>query len=142
VYGTIVVNANKTIDSEDKLKLDIISNLSKRLIHDNKEYIFLRLREFGDNLVSTIDSGLLGTCCGLIKFHKGYQYSSKCDGSTVIQKVGSCCRCSNNYCKTSYYPRLDVASIMLITDSSIQYALLGRKMYMANGTLFNIIWTR
>ena len=89
------------------------------------------LREFGDRLTSEIDAGILATANGLVEFHKSHKFCSYCGSRTVPQKAGACRRCVN--CERSVYPRLDIATIMLITSSCGQYALLGRKRQWPKG---------
>ena len=82
------------------------------------------LREFGD-LLEVNDAGILATANGLIEFHKSHPFCQRCGAATVPVKAGASRRCTE--CRTSTYPRIDVASIMLITSPCEQYALLGRK---------------
>ena len=116
--------------------------------HDGKNYFVVRLekddlimkgerqdmkplREFGDRLASSVDAGILATANGLVEFHKSHGFCSSCGGETMIAKVGACRRCLD--CKRSVYPRLDVATIMLVTSPCNQYALLGRKAAWPSG---------
>lgn len=89
------------------------------------------LREFGDNLESRTEATLLGTANGLVEFHKSHKFCSKCGGATVTSKAGACRRCES--CRSSVYPRIDGAAIMLITTQCKQYALLGRKSKWPTG---------
>lgn len=89
------------------------------------------LREFGDRLASKMDSGILATANGLVEFHKSHWFCSYCGSKTLPQKAGACRRCVG--CQKSVYPRLDVATIMLILSPCGEYALLGRKPKWPNG---------
>lgn len=89
------------------------------------------LREFGDRLESTVDAGILATANGLVEFHKSHPFCSQCGSRSVIAKAGACRRCQG--CKKSCYPRIDLASIMLITSSCSNHALLGRKKAWPKG---------
>ena len=89
------------------------------------QYQFLPLREFGDKIESSVLAGLLATANGLREFQIRNQYCTYCGSKTYVANVGGNRKCST--CSKSVYPRIDVASIMLITDSTNQYALLGRK---------------
>lgn len=89
------------------------------------------LREFGDRLESTIDAGILATANGLVEFHKSHPFCSQCGSKSVIAKAGACRRCSG--CNKSTYPRIDLASIMLITSACGTYGLLGRKKAWPKG---------
>lgn len=87
------------------------------------------LREFGDRLSSSTDAAILATANGLVEFHDSHPYCSKCASPTISARAGACRKCAG--CKTSHYPRIDVASIMLITCGN--YALLGRKANWPKG---------
>ncbi|KAG7372476.1 NAD+ diphosphatase [Nitzschia inconspicua] len=92
---------------------------------DSSSIDFKALREFGDALESQEDAGILATAQGLVEFHKSHPFCSLCGGATQPVKAGACRKCAD--CRKSVYPRLDVASIMLITSPCHQHALLGRK---------------
>lgn len=87
--------------------------------------MFLPLREFGDRLTNTVDAGILATAQGLVEFHLSHGFCSRCGSPTSSRKAGASRACVS--CRRSVYPRLDVASIMLITSPCGNYALLGRK---------------
>eukprot|EP00977_Amphora_coffeiformis_P009556 scaffold2204_cov166-Amphora_coffeaeformis.AAC.16 len=89
------------------------------------------LREFGDLLESVHDAGILATANGLIEFHKSHPFCHRCGAATISVKAGASRRCTG--CNASTYPRMDVASIMLITSPCEQYALLGRKTNWPSG---------
>jgi NADH pyrophosphatase NudC (nudix superfamily) len=83
------------------------------------------LREFGDVLESSVQAALLATSNGLVEFHKSHPFCSKCGSNTRSSQAGASRKCT--HCGASVYPRMDVASIMLITSPCEQFALLGRK---------------
>lgn len=86
------------------------------------------LREFGDSLASSLDAAVLATANGLVEFHKSHGYCSSCGEATKPSKAGSCRTCSNEGCVRSVvYPRIDSATIMLVTSPCEGWALLGRK---------------
>jgi len=87
--------------------------------------LLLPLREFGDRLTNTVDAGILATANGLVEFHLSHGFCSRCGSPTASRKAGASRACVS--CRRSVYPRLDVASIMLITSPCGNYALLGRK---------------
>lgn len=91
----------------------------------------LPLREFGDRLHNGTDAALLATANGLVHFHQSHGFCSRCGNPTVSYKAGTCRRCTQ--CLRSIYPRLDVASIMLVISRCHQYALLGRKANWPKG---------
>mmetsp|Transcript_6820 Transcript_6820/g.7413 ORF Transcript_6820/g.7413 Transcript_6820/m.7413 type:complete len:444 (+) Transcript_6820:79-1410(+) len=100
---------------------------------------FLQLREFGDRIPTSEDAAIHSTANGLIEFHLSHKYCSKCGSSTSLRKAGASRLCSNHKsmggsCSApSVYPRIDVASIMLITSPCEKYALLGRKASWPKG---------
>ena len=101
---------------------------------------FAHLREFGDRLISKEDAALYSTANGLIEFHKSHKFCSYCGSPTIARKGAASRICSNHKrtyggtCKSpSIYPRIDVASIMLITSPCENYALLGRKSNWPEG---------
>ena len=85
------------------------------------------LREFGDSLEFSHDAGILATANGLVEFHKSHGYCSRCGGSTKASKAGGSRTCTSESCRRSVYPRIDSATIMLVTSPCENYALLGRK---------------
>ena len=91
------------------------------------------LREFGDSLESSTDAAILATCNGMVEFHKAHPFCSKCGSPSRAAKAGAARKCTNAECGASVYPRIDVASIMLITSPCEQYALLGRKQNWPQG---------
>jgi NTP pyrophosphohydrolases containing a Zn-finger, probably nucleic-acid-binding len=100
------------------------------------------LREFGDKISSPENAAIYSTANGLVEFHRSHKFCSYCGSPTLATKAGSSRICSNhislsdhNSCRspTSIYPRIDVASIMLITSPCENYALLGRKKSWPKG---------
>jgi NAD+ diphosphatase len=85
------------------------------------------LRQFGDLMASAEEAALYATANGLVLFHRAHPFCSKCGAATVAAKAGGCRRCTSATCKTSVYPRIDTAAIMLVTSACGGYALLGRK---------------
>lgn len=85
------------------------------------------LREFGDSLEASHDAGILATANGLVEFHKSHGYCSRCGGRTQSTKAGASRTCTKEGCRKSVYPRIDSATIMLVTSPCENYALLGRK---------------
>ena len=85
------------------------------------------LRSFSEQLVDHDDASLLAHARGMIVWHTNTQYCCKCGSKTKPQRAGASRKCINENCKSSSYPRLEPASIMLITDRTGDYCLLGRK---------------
>jgi NADH pyrophosphatase NudC (nudix superfamily) len=73
----------------------------------------------------------------IIEFHRSHKFCSRCGHGTVSAKAGGCRQCMNDNCSrrgsTRVYPRIDTATIMLITSSCGEYALLGRKRAWPSG---------
>lgn len=106
-------------------------------IQNDDDIFWAPLREFGDRLSSAVDAGIASTANGLIEFHKTHRFCSQCGSPTISAKAGSCRQCTRqndpNCPARSVYPRIDVATIMLITSPCGQYALLGRKKSWPQG---------
>jgi NAD+ diphosphatase len=69
----------------------------------------------------------------MIVWHNNTHFCCKCGFKTVSQRCGASRKCTNDACKLSSYPRLEPASIMLITDKSGENCLLGRKAVWPQG---------
>mmetsp|Transcript_29264 Transcript_29264/g.79179 ORF Transcript_29264/g.79179 Transcript_29264/m.79179 type:complete len:495 (-) Transcript_29264:2377-3861(-) len=91
------------------------------------------LREFGDCLEVSHDAGILATANGLVEFHKSHSFCSHCGGPTEASKAGGSRTCTIEGCRRSVYPRIDSATIMLVTSPCENYALLGRKKSWPSG---------
>ena len=85
------------------------------------------LRSFSEELVDCDDASLLAHARGMIVWHTSTQFCCKCGSRTKPQRAGASRKCINEDCKSSSYPRLEPASIMLITDRTGEHCLLGRK---------------
>lgn len=100
---------------------------------------FLPLREFGDRIPDAQDAAIYSVANGLIEFHRSHKFCSTCGSPTLLQRAGGSRLCSNSKrnggsCSApSIYPRIDIASIMLITSPCENYALLGRKASWPEG---------
>jgi NADH pyrophosphatase NudC (nudix superfamily) len=124
----------KYLHHEIILRAANLQQTSSRILYS------LNLREFGDQIASLKDAAILATANSLIEFHKSHQYCTKCGSKTIMRKNGTAQLCSNHIsitggtCKSSsIYPRIDVATIMLITSQCGNYALLGRKEIWPSG---------
>mmetsp|Transcript_55049 Transcript_55049/g.133732 ORF Transcript_55049/g.133732 Transcript_55049/m.133732 type:complete len:390 (-) Transcript_55049:714-1883(-) len=146
-------------DDDNDESADSSSKLLQPLARST--YLCKPLREFGDTIVSSFHAGIAATANGLIEFHKAHKYCTLCGSLTIPAKLGSCRQCTNSKmmpsssssssssktnresgnsegmektCKSrSVYPRIDVATIMLITSPCNNYALLGRKKFWPKG---------
>ncbi|KAI2512298.1 NAD+ diphosphatase [Fragilaria crotonensis] len=108
-----------------------IAEVSLVEVLDTAEVQVSNLRNFGDRLSRRMDAAILSTSNGLVEFHKSHPFCAKCGSLTKSAKVGACRKCT--VCKSSFYPRIDVAAIMLITCQDGNYALLGRKAEWSKG---------
>lgn len=91
------------------------------------------LRSFSEQLIDCDDASLLAHARGMIVWHNNTKFCCKCGSKTVSQRCGASRKCVNDSCKSSSYPRLEPASIMLITDKSGENCLLGRKAVWPQG---------
>jgi len=91
------------------------------------------LRNFSENLEDEEEAGLLAHARGMCVWHRSTRYCCKCGSETKAQRYGGSRKCVNEACKASSYPRIEPASIQLITDRSQSHALLGRKKEWPTG---------
>jgi NAD+ diphosphatase len=122
------------------LYLPIESELVLQSIQQaDPEVLIMSLREFGDLLEDPSDAAIYGTANAIFEFHRTHAFCSLCGSKTTIRNAGTSRICSNHKSKggdcksSSIYPRIDVASIMLITSPCEQYVLLGRKKSWPKG---------
>jgi len=71
------------------------------------------------------EAGLLAYARALSIWRARQRYCGACGALTVPQRAGHCMRCSNEDCAQEFFPRLDPAIIVLVTDG--ERALLGRQ---------------
>lgn len=120
------------------LPLEPVSTMQS-IQQNDPEVVIMPLREFGDLLENSADSAIYGTVNAITEFHRTHVFCSLCGSATTIRNAGTSRICSNHKSKggncksSSIYPRIDVASIMLITSPCDQYALLGRKKSWPEG---------
>lgn len=91
------------------------------------------VRNYGDRMPSRTHAALLASANGLLEFHRTHRFCSKCGSPTAQIKAGSARKCTNTSCRSSVYPRIDPAVIMLITSPCGEYALLGRNKRWPSG---------
>ncbi len=99
------------------------------------------LRQFGDRMESAEDAAVYATANGLVAFHRSHPFCSRCGRRTVSAKAGACRRCEGGSdcpsAPSTVYPRIDAATIMLITSPSSldggEHCLLGRKKNWPKG---------
>lgn len=78
-------------------------------------------------------SAIIALAGGYSSFHMSTRHCRKCGSKTKSQKCGSSRSCTNQACKTTSYPRVEPATIMLIESQCRTYCLLGRKAEWEDG---------
>ncbi len=86
--------------------------------------------EFADlRLVASLlpheEAGLLAYARAMISFRHRHRFCGSCGAPTVPQKNGRVMTCGRSGCETEFFPRVDPAIIVLVTDDD--RALLGRQ---------------
>src|SRR5579872_4860547 len=76
-------------------------------------------------LLTGEEAGLLAYARALSIWRARQRYCGACGAPTLPQRGGHCMRCSKEGCAQEYFPRLDPAIIVLVTDG--ERALLGRQ---------------
>src|SRR6185437_7531037 len=76
-------------------------------------------------LLAGEEAGLLAYARALSIWRARQRYCGACGAPTVPQRAGHCMRCSKEDCAQEFFPRLDPAIIVLVTDG--ERALLGRQ---------------
>ena len=71
------------------------------------------------------EAGLLAYARALSIWRTRQRYCGACGSLTVPERAGHCMRCTNESCRHEFFPRLDPAIIVLVTDG--ERALLGRQ---------------
>ena len=120
------------LDSKNTEIREEVVNLNSELnrnIHADWSVTDWPLREFGDMLECTDDAAILASSYGLAQFHTMHPFCNLCGSKTKMIRVGAARSCTN--CQTRIYPRINVATIFLITHGD--YALLGRKAFWPKG---------
>jgi NAD+ diphosphatase len=71
------------------------------------------------------EAGLLAYARALSIWHARHLYCGVCAAATLPVSAGHCLRCTSEACAQDYFPRLDPAIIVLVSDG--ERALLGRQ---------------
>jgi NAD+ diphosphatase len=71
------------------------------------------------------EAGLLAYARALAIWRSRQRFCGVCGRTTVPERAGHVMRCTNEVCKHEFFPRLDPAIIVLVTDG--ERALLGRQ---------------
>jgi NAD+ diphosphatase len=89
---------------------------------EGAEFADLRLAA---GLLPHEEAGLLGYARAMVSFRHRHRYCGSCGAPTLPQQAGRVMTCSNPDCGTEFFPRVDPAVIVLVTDG--ERALLGRQ---------------
>ncbi|MGH8199820.1 MAG: NAD(+) diphosphatase [Steroidobacteraceae bacterium] len=76
-------------------------------------------------IIAGDEAGLLAYARALSIWRARQRYCGACGAPTVPQRAGHCMRCSREGCAQEFFPRIDPAIIVLVTDG--ERALLGRQ---------------
>jgi len=82
-------------------------------------------------LLAGDEAGLLAYARALSIWRARQRYCGACGAPTVPRRAGHCMRCSKEGCAQEFFPRLDPAIIVLVTDG--ERALLGRQATWPTG---------
>lgn len=66
------------------------------------------------HLIKKIDSTILAYAKGIINWNKTLQFCSNCGSKTIVQDKGHERKCCNELCKSSHFPKMNPAVIVLI----------------------------
>ena len=91
---------------------------------------FEELRPLAYELVAD-QAGLLAYARALTFWQRRHRHCGVCGAATVPQRAGHVMRCSDSLCATDFFPRIDPAIIVLVSDGD--RALLGRQASWAEG---------
>jgi NAD+ diphosphatase len=72
-------------------------------------------------------AGLLAYARALSYWRSRHQYCGVCGSPTIATRAGHVLHCTNDSCGADFFPRIDPAIIVLVTDASGERALLGRQ---------------
>ena len=92
------------------------------LLADGAEFADLRLAA---GLLPHEDAGLLAYARAMVSFRHRHRFCGSCGAPTRPQRAGRMLVCTNEGCATEFFPRLDPAVIVLVTQED--RALLGRQ---------------
>jgi NAD+ diphosphatase len=71
------------------------------------------------------EAGLLAYARALVIWRARHRYCGVCGATTIAIRAGHCLRCTNAACAHEFFPRIDPAIIVLVSDG--ERALLGRQ---------------
>lgn len=82
------------------------------------------------------EAGLLAYARALVIWRSRHHFCGVCGKSTVPERAGHVIRCTNEICRHEFFPRIDPAIIVLVTDG--ERALLGRQASWPQGRFSTI----
>ncbi len=82
-------------------------------------------------LLNEAEAGLLAYARAISYWQQRHRYCGLCGSKTSIQRAGHVMHCSNVQCETVFFPRIDPAIIILVTNG--ECALLGRQRTWTTG---------
>jgi NAD+ diphosphatase len=91
-------------------------------LEDGAEFADLRLAAA---LLPHDEAGLLAYARAMISFRHQHRFCGSCGSATVPERNGRVMTCQRESCATEFFPRVDPAVIVLVTDGD--RALLGRQ---------------
>jgi NAD+ diphosphatase len=91
-------------------------------LEDGAEFADLRLAAA---LLPHDEAGLLAYARAMISFRHRHRFCGSCGSATVPERNGRVMTCQRESCATEFFPRVDPAVIVLVTDGD--RALLGRQ---------------
>lgn len=84
----------------------------------------LDLRMAG-NLLDFNEAGMLAYARGMVFWKRRHRHCGSCGAAALPEQAGHVMRCSDGACGAAWFPRVDPAIIVLVTDG--ERALLGRQ---------------
>jgi NAD+ diphosphatase len=82
------------------------------------------------------EAGLLAYARALVIWRSRHHFCGVCGKSTVPERAGHVIRCTSEICRHEFFPRIDPAIIVLVTDG--ERALLGRQASWPQGRFSTI----
>ena len=83
------------------------------------------------------EADVLGFARALVHWRERHRHCGVCGAPTAPRSAGHVLRCTREICGTDFFPRLDPAIIVLVSDGD--YALLGRQKSWADGRYSTLV---
>ncbi len=97
-------------------------------LHPSAEFADLRV---AGGLLPTADAGLLAYARAMVYWRERHRYCGACGAATRPESAGHVMTCTDPRCGSQFFPRIDPAIIVLVTDGD--RALLGRQASWPKG---------